>query len=152
MIQARRIQPQDLDYILKHSDHFGIRQDMMIDKLDHMMLVIENAKICGVGFFILHENKCLVNWVYIIEDYRRGKLGTMLVKTMLSTAEQQGALQAYMHGNCDEFAEFLGFEKLQDNEQTSEVRALYQSVYKDSKLEQLYKVSLIDYFKSCCHK
>lgn len=152
MIQTRRVQPQDLDYIFNHAASLGFRQDKMISMLDNMMLVLERGKICGIGFFVVKDNKCLINWVHIQEDYRRDKLGTMLVKTMLSTAEQHGALQAYIYGDCPDFADFLGFAPVLDKAQLKEIHNFYEECFKEKVQEPLFKVSLIDYFKSCCHK
>ena len=152
MIQTRRVQPKDLDYIFSHGADLGYKGDKMISKLENMMLVIENNTICGIGFFVVHENKCLINWVHIQEDYRRDKLGTMLVKTMLSTAEQQGALQAFMYGDCPDFAEFLGFAPILDEAQLKDAQNLYQLQFDENVFEPIFKVSLVNYFKSCCNK
>lgn len=152
MIQVRRVQPQDLEYIFSNAESLGYKQDFMYDFLENMMVVIDNSKITGIGFYINKENKCILNWIYIMKDYRRDRLGTMLVKTMLNIAEQQGALQAYISGEYEDFAEFLGFEKIQDAGEIDAINQLYKDFYKANRYETIYKVSLIDYFKPCCAK
>jgi N-acetylglutamate synthase-like GNAT family acetyltransferase len=152
MIQTRRFQPQDIDCIISSSEKLSFDNSVMADKLEHMMLVSENAEICGIGFYMNYEDCCLLNWVFIKEEKRRGRLGTMLVKTMLNTAEKQGAKKAYMVCESQGFAEFLGFNRA-DAEKLDEICRLYQEVYGcEASADKLYVVSLLDYFKPCCHK
>ncbi|HYE09987.1 MAG TPA: GNAT family N-acetyltransferase [Patescibacteria group bacterium] len=148
MIQVRRVQPQDLDYIFNNAAALGYKSQLMSGKLDHMMLIIDNKEICGIGFYINIESKCLLNWITIKENHRRIGLGTMLVKTMLNTAEQQGAMQAYYPCECDDFAEFLNFEKIAE-EEINDIKKIYSDIYKEIGLNSIYKVSLLDYFKPC---
>ncbi|OGO78061.1 MAG: hypothetical protein A2Y23_13150 [Clostridiales bacterium GWB2_37_7] len=152
MIQVRRLQPVDLDYIFQNAESLGFHQNTMINKLENIMLVIEDNNICGIGLYINYEDKCILNRIYIKEDQRRKRLGTILVKTILNTVEHQGALQAYMHGSCDEFAEYLGFQKLSDSNQIIDTKMLYQEIFNDNISDNIFKVSLIDYFKPCSHQ
>jgi N-acetylglutamate synthase-like GNAT family acetyltransferase len=152
VIQARKLQPNDLDYIFLHANSLGFDQKLMTSKLENMMVIVDNNEISGIGFYINYESKCILNWVFIKDGHRRNRLGTMLVKTMLNIAEQQGAVQAYMTGSCIEFAEYLGFQKVIDGEQISEAVALYHELYKINHSDNIFKVSLVDYFKPCSHK
>jgi N-acetylglutamate synthase-like GNAT family acetyltransferase len=149
MIQVRKLQPQDLDYIFKNSESLGFDQKSMISKLENMMIVIDNNEICGIGFFNNFENKCILNCIYVKESHRRSRLGTMLVKTMLNLAEQQGALQAYIYGDCEAFSEFLGFQAVEDANEIDSIKTIYREVYNTNTSEIIYKVSLFDYFKPC---
>ncbi|MDF2890830.1 MAG: hypothetical protein K0R80_1197 [Clostridia bacterium] len=148
MIQVRRVQPKDLDFIFNNAEALNYNQLLMSSKLENMMLIIDNNEICGIGFFINHEGKCLLNWVTVKENHRRFGLGTMLVKTMLNTAEQQGALQAILPCDCGDFAEFLSFQKVEE-EEISDIHSIYRGIYNEIPLNNFYKVSLLDYFKPC---
>lgn len=151
MIQARKLQPKDLNYIFQNSNSLDFDREAMINKLENMMVILENNEISGIGCFVNHESKCLLNWISIKEGHRRNRLGTMLVKTMLNIAEQQGAVQAYMYGPCQEFAEFLDFQCMKDHEERVVINSLYQEIYKENASKELFKVSLVDYFKPCSH-
>lgn len=153
MIQVRRVQPQDLEYIFKNQEALEYNQELMSNKLENMMIVVDNNEICGFGFYINIDNKCILNWVHIKKEHRRNQLGTMLVKTILNSAEQQGSLQAYLPGECEDFAEFLGFERLIELDEIKNINTSYIDLYKTHNLKNIYKVSLIGYFKPCnCSK
>lgn len=148
MIQVRAVKPEDLDYIFNNVEALAYEQLFMSDKLDNMMIIIDNKEICGIGFFINVESKCILNWIHIKKEHRRKQLGTMLVKTMLNSAEHQGAIQAYLHGECEEFAEFLGFQSIKEDE-VKDMSSIYSELYQTKTYNNIYKVSLIDYFKPC---
>ena len=152
MIQVRKLQPQDLQYIYENADALSFVKEDMLEKLEHMMVVLEGNEICGIGFCRMIEDLCLLNWVYIKEAHRRGSLGTMLVKTMLSNAEQQGAVLAYMQSCAEDFAEFLGFQKITDARELTNAGELFIKGFGKEASEPLYKVSLIGYFKPCGRK
>lgn len=149
MIQVRRVQPKDLEYILKNVEALNFEQVLMVNKLENMMVIVDNNEICGIGFYINLENKCILNWIHIKKEHRRKQLGTMLVKTMLNSAEHQGALLAYLHGECDDFAEFLGFQRMIEADEINDINNIYNELYQTETLNKLYKVGLIDYFKPC---
>lgn len=152
MIQVRKLQPQDLQYIFENAAALGFAKEDMVEKLEHMMVVLEGQEICGMGFFRREEDLCLLNWVCIKEAHRRGSMGTMLVKTMLSNAEQQGAVLAYLPSDTADFAEFLGFQKITDPKEVTSIEALYLKGFGKEASEPLYKVSLVGYFKPCGRK
>ena len=148
MIQVRRVQPKDLAYIFENSEALGYKQAMMSNSLENMMIIVDNHEICGIGFYINIDHKCILDWIHIKKEHRRKQLGTMLVKTMLNSAELQGALQAYLPGECEDFAEFLGFQRMMEAE-INDIDKLYNELYHSKHLNNLYKVSLVDYFKPC---
>jgi N-acetylglutamate synthase-like GNAT family acetyltransferase len=148
MIQVRKVKPDDLETIYKNSEALDFNQLFMSSRLENMMIIVDNNEICGIGFYINVENKCILNWIHIKKEHRRKQLGTMLVKTMLNSAEHQGALQAFMQGDCDDFAEFLGFQKMLEDE-IYDINNIYNEFYQVKPLNKIYKVSLIDYFKPC---
>lgn len=152
MIQVRKLQPQDLQYIYEKAEELGFMKDDMTEKLEHMMVVLEGKEICGIGFCKKEEAICLLNWIYIKETHRRNSLGTMLVKTMLSNLEQQGAVLAYLQSGTGDFAEFLGFQEISEAKELAQAGALYQNSFGKVPCEKLYKVSLLGYFKPCSRK
>lgn len=149
MIQVRRVQPKDLDYIFKNAVALKYDQELMANKLENMMIVVDNNEICGSGFFINTENKCILNWIHIKEEHRRKQLGTMLVKTILNSAEHQGALQAYITGECEDFADFLGFQRVIESDEIKDINTRFSELYGSNIINNIYKVSLIGYFKPC---
>ena len=149
MIQVRRVQPKDLKYIFNNAEDLAFEQELMSNKLENMFLVIDNNEICGIGFYFNIENKCILNWINIKENYRRNGLGSMLVKTMLNIAEQQGALQAYLQGKCEDFAEFLGFQKIIGAKEIDEINNTYNDLFQTHTFNNIYKVNLFGYFKPC---
>jgi N-acetylglutamate synthase-like GNAT family acetyltransferase len=149
MIQVRKVQPKDLDYILTNVEALNFDKVLMLKNLENMMIIVDNNEICGLGFYINIENQCILNWIHIKQEHRRKQLGTMLVKTMLNSAEHQGALQAFLQGECEDFAEFLGFQNIIEDEEIKDITKLYDQLYQSRILHKLYKVSLIDYFKPC---
>jgi N-acetylglutamate synthase-like GNAT family acetyltransferase len=148
MIQVRKVKPEDLETIYKNGEALDFNQVFMSSRLENMMIIVDNNEICGIGFYINVESKCILNWIHIKKEHRRKQLGTMLVKTMLNSAEHQGALQAFMQGDCDDFAEFLGFQKMLEDE-IHDINNIYNEFYQVKPLSKIYKVSLIDYFKPC---
>lgn len=149
MIQVRRVKPEDLDYIFKNGESLDYKQVFMSNKLENMMIIIDNNEIIGIGFYINLENKCILNWIHIKKEHRRKQLGTMLVKTMLNSAEHEGALQAYLQGECDDFAEFLGFQRIIEACEINDINNIYNELYQAKTMNNIYKVSLIDYFIPC---
>ena len=152
MVQVRRVQPKDLDYIYNNSESLGYNQEAMSNKLESMMLVVDNNIICGIGFYMNIEDKCILNWIHIEKEHRRNRLGTMLIKTMLNISEQQGTRYAYISCDCDVFAEFLGFQKIIDAEEKNSINKIVHDLYQSKASDNIYKVSLADYFKPCCSK
>jgi N-acetylglutamate synthase-like GNAT family acetyltransferase len=148
MIQVRKVKPEDLETIYKNGEALDFNQLFMSSRLENMMIIVDNNEICGIGFYINVESKCILNWIHIKREHRRKQLGTMLVKTMLNSAEHQGALQAFMQGDCDDFAEFLGFQRMLEDE-IYDINNIYNEFYQVKPLNKIYKVSLIDYFKPC---
>lgn len=151
MIQVRKVQPDDLKYLYEHAEELYFNSETMTTKLEHMSVVLDGGEIAGIGFSVKVNEICLLNWIFVKEDKRRERLGTMLVKTMLSVSEQQGAVQALMPGTQCEFPEFLGFDKLSNPQTIREIEALYAEKYQSSN-PTYYQVSLIDYFKPCSCK
>jgi N-acetylglutamate synthase-like GNAT family acetyltransferase len=152
MIQVRKVEPQDLQYLYQNAEELGFMKDDMAERLEHMMVVLEGKEICGMGFCKKEEEQCLLNWIYIKEAHRRNSLGTMLVKTMLSNSEQQGAILAYLQCGTLDFAEFLGFQEITEAKELAQTQGLYQSRFGRAPSEKLYKVSLLGYFKPCGRK
>lgn len=152
MIQVRKVKPEDLQYLFEKLSKLSFDKASILERLDETMIVINSNQLCGVGAGLNVENKCLLNWIYIEESFRRDRMGTALVKTILSNGEQKGALQAYIIGECGDFAEFLGFQKVEDAEEQSQITSLYKQAYGSIGNGDLYKVSLIDYFKPCNHR
>jgi N-acetylglutamate synthase-like GNAT family acetyltransferase len=149
MIQVRKVQPKDLEYIFQNVEALAYHRELMIDKLENMMIIVDNNEICGSGFYTVIDNKCILNWIHIHKDHRRNQLGTMLVKTILNSAEYQGALQAYMPGDCEDFAEFLGFQKITESDELKDINRFYHKLYQSDTLNSIFKVSLVGYFKPC---
>jgi N-acetylglutamate synthase-like GNAT family acetyltransferase len=152
VIQVRKVQPNDLEYLARNAKDLGYQQSLMVDHLENMMVILDQNEICGIGFYTNYQNRCLLNWIHIKGSHRRNGFGTMLVKTMLNIAEQQGALQAYMEGSCSEFANFLGFRSIIEEIEIEATKLLFKDIYRNSSAGELFKVSLIDYFKPCCHQ
>ena len=152
MIQVRKVKPEDLETIYKNAEVLNYEQLTMSSKLENMMIVIDNNEICGIGFYINIDNKCILNWIHVNKVHRRKQLGTVLVKTMLNSAEHQGALQANLPCECNDFAEFLSFERVVEADDIMDINQLYNELYQVKPMQNIYKVSLIDYFKPCNHK
>lgn len=150
MIQVRKVQPSDIELLLKNSEKLSFNKAVMLEKLDNMMIVINGSEICGIGCGIAVEDACLLNWIFIVKEHRRDRLGTALVKTILNNAELNGAKTAYISGRCDGFASFLKFDKIEDMAEIKRLDEIYESVYRECYEHNFYKVSLIDYFKPCC--
>lgn len=152
MIQVRKLQPKDLQELDINAQALGFQQDVMHNKLDEMLVAINNSKICGIGVGTLVDNQCLLNWIHIMEQYRRDRLGTLLIKSILNIYEQKGALRAYAFTECKEFAESLGFMEVKDQDEIQRIHALYSNSFASTQSGKLFQVSLIDYFKPCCSK
>lgn len=152
MIQVRKVKPEDLETIYKNAEVLNYEQLTMSSKLENMNIVIDNNEICGIGFYINIDNKCILNWIHVNKVHRRKQLGTVLVKTMLNSAEHQGALQANLPCECNDFAEFLSFERVVEADDIMDINQLYNELYQVKPMQNIYKVSLIDYFKPCNHK
>lgn len=150
MIQVRKVQPSDVELLLQNLEKLSLDKAVMLEKLDNMMIVINGSEICGIGCGIVVEDICLLNWIFILEEHRRDRLGTALVKTILNNAELNGAKTAYLSGECDNFASFLKFDKVEDAAGIKRLNELYESIYCDNYEHNFYKVSLINYFKPCC--
>jgi hypothetical protein len=73
----------------------------------------------------------------------------MLVKTILNSAELQGAIQAYLPGECEDFAEFLGFQRIIESDEIDDINRIYSELYEADNFNNIYKVSLVGYFKPC---
>ncbi|MDF2592325.1 MAG: hypothetical protein K0S75_1791 [Clostridia bacterium] len=149
MIQVRKVQPKDLEYIYQNKEALAYNQKSMNDMLENMMIIIDNNEICGSGFYMVIDNKCILNWIHIKKDHRRNQLGTMLVKTILNSAELQGAIQAYLPGECEDFAEFLGFQRIIESDEIDDINRIYSELYEADNFNNIYKVSLVGYFKPC---
>lgn len=152
MIEIRRVLPKDLEYLYNNAEALCFDKAYMLDKLEHMMLILVGNVICGIGCGVIFENKCLLNWVYIANDYRRDCMGTALVKAILNNAELNGAKTAYLSGSCEQFASNLKFSRVEENDELQEIERLYNNFFGESFEHSFYKVSLIDYFKPCSCK
>lgn len=151
MIQVRKVKPNDIEELYKNAEELSFDPTLMLDKLENMMLVLNGGTVCGIGFGIQDEEMCLLNWVYISKDYRKDRLGTALVKTILNNAELSGSSTAYLSGFCDEFAASLRFEKVEEGGELTGIKEQYNKHFGNYE-DNFYKVSLIDYFKPCCGK
>ncbi|MGB7604390.1 MAG: hypothetical protein WBL93_02825 [Lutisporaceae bacterium] len=152
MIEIRRLQPKDLEYLYNNAETLSFDKTCMLDKLEHMMLISIGNIICGIGCSMLFENKCLINWVYIANDYRRDCMGTALVKAILNSAELNGAKTAYMSGSCEQFASNLKFNRVEENDEFQKIEKLYNNFFGERFEHNFYKVGLVDYFKPCSCK
>ncbi len=152
MIEIRKVQPKDLEYLYNNAETLFFDKTYMIDKLENMMLISIGNIICGIGCSILFEDICLINWVYISNNYRRDSMGSALVKAILNTAELSGAKTAYLSGSCDQFADNLKFDKMNEKDELQEIERLYSNYFGESFEHSFYKVSLVDYFKPCSCK
>jgi N-acetylglutamate synthase-like GNAT family acetyltransferase len=152
MIEVRKIQPKDLETLYEKLELLRLDESAVSDKIEDMMLVLDRREICGAGCGVTIEDKCLLNWIYIARDYRLGRLGTALVKTILNNSELSGAKEAYICGNCDRFAASLKFNKVEQAEEIQELERLYRNEFGDSFISNFYKADLTDYFKPCCNK
>lgn len=152
MIQVRKVQPKDIELLYQHAAELCFDKDIMMDKLESIMLIISSGRICGFACGMVYEDVCLLNRVNIIKEYRRDHLGTALVKTILNNAELNGAKTAYLAGICDEFASSLRFEKVVEGDKAEQIDKLFQDNFGDNYQHNFYEASLIDYFKPCCSK
>lgn len=152
MIQIRKVQPKDVELLINNADKVSFNSSIMLEKLEHLMIVINGGNICGLGCGVIVGDWCLLNWIHIAEQYRRDLMGTALVKAIMNNAELSGAKTAYLSGTCDEFAGSLSFKKVDACDEINELKRLYESCYAENYAKNFYKVSLIDYFKPCSCK
>lgn len=130
MIQIRQAMPSELDFVqdfiktqFRSSDKYPIKSKMSdtfllsantLTKAHHMAVCIINGEIVGCGCSVLDEDDCLLNWIYVTEDYRSDGIGTGILKYLLNQADILGVQNAFLLTECIQFAEKNGFKKNQN--------------------------------------
>ena len=148
MFFIRRPRIEDIQKLTKMLLANGVTPDGSDERQDYYVC-INNDSICGYGVLINHEDNCLIKDVYVIEDYRRNKFGSSMVKAMLNSAEIHGVKTAFCFTSSKEFVEHLGFKPANVNEIPNSFKAFMNT--KDT-ANDIYSVSLSEYFNcSCCH-
>lgn len=149
MIFVRKAQLKDVEGLVKLNLDYGFTKEEIFNNNGDYYVSINNDILCGSGSLVINDDFCIVKNIIVMEEYRREKIGTMLVKTMLNAAEIKGATIAICIGKCKGFSEYLGFKpNIIDN---LPIHVKNYLVSKDI-LEDIYFVSLIDYFKCSCKK
>lgn len=147
MIFVRKAKLEDIEALIKlNLDHGFTKEDIFNSDGDYYVS-INNDIICGSGSLFINDDFCIVKNVIVMEEYRREKIGTMLVKTMLNSAEIKGSIIAICTGKCKGFSKYLGFKPITiDNLPVHVINYLMSKNIK----EDINYVSLVDYFKCSC--
>lgn len=147
MIFVRKAQLKDVEGLVKLNLNNGFTKEDIYNNDGDYYVSINNDIICGSGSIFINDDFCVVKNVIVMKEYRREKIGTMIVKTMLNSAEIKGSAIAICIGKCKGFSEYLGFKPIMvDN---LPVHVINYMMNKNIK-EDIYYVSLVDYFKCSC--
>jgi len=145
MLQIRKIKPEDLSFVLELNGRENRPWGKMLSNIENFLICEDDNVKCGCGCLVLFGDRGIICWVAVIEDYRRKKLGSAIVKALLNIADLRGAEEVYSAGICGAFLEALGFKETEDTEMGERIKELIG----DTGISKLYKVSLKGYFKCC---
>ncbi len=146
MIYVRKAQEDDISGLVK----FLIKNDIPIeDKFNGEEYYVCNndSIVCGFGVMTRFDDYCVIKNVFVDTVYRKNKLGSAIVKTMLNSAELNGAKTAVCVGSNAGFLNYLKFKHLNLSELPDNIRNI---IIDDHNNKCIYAVSLIDYFKDTC--
>ena len=148
MILIRKADAADAADILRMTAHYTSDEEQVAGLIDKFMVCEVSGAVCGCGCSVIHEDKCLINWVYVDKAFRNNSCGYAIVKALLNIADLQGIQKVYAAGNCERFFTKLGFKALE--ERSEELAAAFTELYGESSSEGIYYLSLIDYFNNSC--
>lgn len=149
MIFVRKARLKDIENIIKLNIYCDVTDKNVFNNKEDYYVCINNDTICGYGTLAIIEDYCFIKNVYVVEEFRREKIGSMIVKTMLNVAEKNRVNIAICTGKCGSFIEYLGFKPININD-----LPIYIKYHLDSQnlKDYIYSVSLKGYFKCCCKK
>lgn len=149
MVFVRKAQLKDVEELIKFNLNYGFTKKDIFNSDGDYYVCINNDIICGCGTLVINEDFCIIKNIIVMEEYKRKKIGTMIVKTMLNAAEIKGSTIAICVGKCKGFSEYLGFKPVTVDNLPNNVKNYLAS--KNFK-ENVYCVSLVNYFKCNCKK
>lgn len=146
MITVRKAIIDDIDNIINFLSSLGF-SDKDIYKDKDFFVYYENNLLLGCGTAYSKKEYCIIDNIIVDVNYRRNKIGTALVKTILNYYEIKGAKIAFALNGCYEFWKSLGFENLKRDKLPELIK---DEKYFNESNNVLYYVNLEGYFKYCC--
>lgn len=153
MIRVRRLVPADLEALQQLLKNAGIPMDKAMSLLMDFMICESDERIIGFGCLKAEDDIGYLDWIYIDEAHRRGKMGSTIVKALLNAADLKGVKDIYTALCCDTASGCDGFlRSLRFRPHSPAGPALAERFAEifGSRLDAFYHVPLLDYFKSCC--
>lgn len=90
MVFVRKAQLKDVEELIKFNLNYGFTKKDIFNSDGDYYVCINNDIICGCGTLVINEDFCIIKNIIVMEEYKRKKIGTMIVKTMLNAAEIKG--------------------------------------------------------------